>query len=86
MGPSPALYARSDDEVDNLAADQLERFPVFVMFRIGDLEAAGFDVVPTFRTPHVTIAFTTDLDEALGTLLHLGTDRRPNPYHEPEPA
>ena len=81
-----AFYARSDDEVDDLAADQLERFPLLVVFRIGDLEAAGFDLVPTFRTPHVTIAFTTDLDQALVTLAALGTDRRPNPYHEPEPA
>jgi hypothetical protein len=50
------------------------------------LEQAGFEIVPTFRTPHVTIAFGGDLDGRLSDLERLGTDRRPNPYHDPEPA
>jgi hypothetical protein len=80
-----AFYARSDAEIDDLAADQLERFPVLVVFATGQLRAAGFDVVPTFRTPHVTIAFDGDLDVALGRLVALGTNRRPNAYHDEEP-
>lgn len=59
-------YARSDAEVDDLAVDQLERLPTLGLFGIADLELAGFDVVPTFRTPHVTIAFTGDLGESCG--------------------
>ncbi len=43
-----ALYARNDSEVDDLAADQLERFPGLAIYRIADLEAIGFEIVPTF--------------------------------------
>ncbi len=46
-----AFYTRSDDEVDDLAADQLERFPVRVVLPIGRLVEAGFQILPTFRTP-----------------------------------
>lgn len=80
-----AFYARSEAEVDDLAADQLERFPALLVFEVAELEAAGFEVVPTFRTPHVTIAFTDDLEQALSRLTALGTDRRSNPYHDHEP-
>ena len=79
------FYARSEAENDDIAADQLERFPLLVVFEMGLLRAAGFDVVPTFRTPHVTIAFADDLDSALARLAALGTNRRPNAYHDEEP-
>ena len=46
----PAYYARSDAEIDDLAADQLERFPVLVVLSIDRLIETGFEVVPTFRT------------------------------------
>jgi hypothetical protein len=42
--------------------------------------------VPTFRTPHVTVAFTGDLDERLATLATLAAKITDNPYHEPEPS
>jgi hypothetical protein len=80
-----AYDARSEAEIDDLAGDQLERFPVLIVLSINDLIAASFEVVPTFRTPHVTIAFDGDLDARLAALSELGIDRRPNPYHEPEP-
>ena len=64
--------ARKTDEVNDLAADQLERFPVIATFPIAALTDAGFEVVPTFRTPHVTLAFTGDLDERLTTAHHPG--------------
>ena len=79
------FYARSEAEIEDIAADQLERFPLLVVFETGQLRAAGFDVVPTFRTPHVTIAFSDDLDAALSRLVVLGVNHRPNPYHEHEP-
>ena len=41
--------------------------------------------MPTFRTPHVTLAFTGDLDERLTTLTTLAAKIADNPYHEPEP-
>jgi len=47
------------------------------------LVAAGIEVVPTFRTPHVTLAFTGELDDGLSRLERADHDRRPNPYHVP---
>ena len=45
-----AYYARSPEEVDDLAADQLERFPEMLVYRVAALLDAGIEVVPTFRT------------------------------------
>ena len=56
-----------------------------VVFGMEQLQAAGFEVVPAFRTPHVTIAFADDFDSELTRLAALGTDRRPNAYHDEEP-
>lgn len=78
------FYARHEAEADDLGADQLERFPKLGYYRIADLQAAGFEIWPTFRTPHVTIAFDGDLDERLGTLVRTAHQLRPNPYHETE--
>lgn len=77
-----AFYARNDAEVDDLGADQLERFPLLGCYRVVDLQAVGFEVWPTFRTPHVTIAFTGDLDERLAALVRAAHEVRTNPYHE----
>jgi hypothetical protein len=77
-------YARNDAEVNDLAADHLERFPLLGIFGIKELEEAGFEVVPTFRSPHVTIAFTGDLTEALARVAQLRIELRPNPYHDVE--
>ena len=37
------FYARNDAEIDDLAADQLDRFPELAVYRVGDLEAEGFE-------------------------------------------
>ena len=76
---------RSDAEVDDLAATQLVSFARLALFRIADLEAAGFEVVPTFRTPHVTIAFSGDVVARLRQLAAEQLELRPNPYHEADP-
>jgi hypothetical protein len=81
-----AFYARSDLEIDDLAADQLERFPKLIVLDLRALSQAHFEVVPTFRSPHVTIAFRGDLDKGLRRLAVLRTDVRTNPYHEHEPG
>jgi hypothetical protein len=81
-----AYYARGDAEVDDLAADQLERFPVLAVFEIAALLDAGYEVVPTFRTPHVTVAFTGDLEERLLALAELQPRVVENPYHDREPG
>jgi hypothetical protein len=59
---------------------------VLVVLPIKQLIASGFEIVPTFRTPHVTIAFDGDLNERLSRLGNLGTDRRTNPYHDVDNA
>lgn len=81
-----AFYARNDAEVDDLAGGQLERFPLLGLFRVADLEENGFTVVPTFRSPHVTIGFTGDLGAALKRLALLRIELRTNPYHDVEPT
>lgn len=68
----------------HLAADQLDRFPELSLYRVIDLEAAGFSVVPTFRTPHVTVAFDGDLDSGLAALAGTVHEQRRNPYHGPD--
>ena len=76
------FYARNDSDVDDLAGDQLERFPLLRLYRPAVLEAAGFQIVPTFRTPHVTIAFDGDLEVGLQRLRVADHDERNNPYHD----
>ena len=78
-----AYYARNADEVADLAADQLERFPELLVYSVAALVAAAIEVVPSFRTPHVTLAFTGELEDGLSRLGRANHDRRPNPYHVP---
>ena len=77
-----AFYARSELEIDDLAFDRLHRFGSLRIYRIVDLEHAGFEVVPTFRTPHVTLAWDDDLLAGLARLEAARHERRANPYHE----
>ena len=73
--------ARAHEEIDDLAVDQLERFAVLLVYRVAILTEAGIEVVPTFRTPHVTLAFHGDLDDGLARLALADHERRDNPYH-----
>ncbi len=75
------FVATTEADVDELAADRLQRFAVLALFQRLVLESAGFEVVPTFRSPHVTIAFTGDLSARLTDLWALPHEERPNPYH-----
>ena len=78
-----AYYAEDDAGVDDLASDLLERFEELLVYPLASLVSAGFEVVATFRTPHVTIAFS-DLDRGLQLLDEVAHDVRPNPYHGSE--
>ncbi len=84
MGLS-ALLARGDDDVDDLGAGPLVRFPLLGIYQVSVLDTAGFEVVPTFRTPHVTIGFTGDLADGLQRLRGAVHEQRPNPSHEVGP-
>ena len=77
-----AYQAADRADVDRLAGDQLERFATLSVFSVPTLLAAGFEVVPTFRSPHMTIAFTGSVDERLDELLALRVEVLPNPYHQ----
>lgn len=76
-----AYYAQNDSDIDDLASGQLVRFELLGIYRVSALRAAGYEVIPTFRTPHVTIAFTGELDEGLERLRLAVHEERPNPYH-----
>jgi hypothetical protein len=78
-----AFYAASDEEIDAICQTRLIRFPLVVLFRRVDLELAGIQVVPTFRTPHVTLCHER-LDELVERLIRCEHSERPNPYHVSE--
>jgi len=51
-----AYFAADDQEIDVLCETRLERFDMVAVFHLSTLDAAGIEVVPTFRRPHVTLA------------------------------
>jgi hypothetical protein len=77
-----AFVATDDAEVDALCETRLERFGVVVVFLRRDLEAAGLEVVPTFRRPHVTLAHA-DLPALVDGLLGCEHRTQQNPHFEP---
>ena len=81
-----AYYARSDDEVLDLGKDRLDRFATLFVFRLADVIKAGFEVVPTFRSPHVTITFYDDLDTGVARLLAVSHRIVSNPTSRQEDA
>lgn len=78
-----AFLATGDMEVDTLCATRLVRFESVVVFARERLVASGIEVVPTFRTPHVTLAHE-DLDELVGRLQTCEREVLVNPYHDDE--
>jgi hypothetical protein len=56
-----AFVGTDDEEVDVICETRLERFETVVVFERWALDAAGIEIVPTFRRPHVTLA-QADLD------------------------
>jgi len=75
------FLAGGEADIDELAQGRLVRFPVLAIFDRRLLEQSGFEVVATFRSPHVTIAFTGELAVRLDELWGLKHQERPNPYH-----
>ena len=78
-----AFYAVSDDEIEALCQARLIRFETVVVFRRVDLEAAGVEIVPTFRTPHVTLCHHV-LEELVTRLQACAHTRRGNPCYVEE--
>jgi hypothetical protein len=75
-----AFYASDSQEIDALCESRLVRFEVVVVFRRTDLETAGVDIVPTFRTPHVTLCHA-DLTLLVSRLLSCEHEVVVNAYH-----
>ena len=78
-----AFYAASEDEVDALCQARLVRFADVAVFHRTDLERRGVEIVPTFRTPHVTLCHRS-LDGLVARLINCEHIVRTNPYHVPE--
>lgn len=76
-----AYYATSEEAIDRLASSELERFPVLLIYDVAILAAHGIETVPTFRNPHVTLAFR-ELTVGLAALLAAKHERRANRYHD----
>lgn len=76
------FYARNSLEVAVLCETKLDRFAVVFTFRRADLEAAACGSLPTYRTPHVTLA-ATSADALIRMLQSCPHERFTNPYHEP---
>ena len=80
-----AFYAANDAEIDALCEDRLVRFDRVLVFNRVDLERAGVEIVPTFRTPHVTLCHAK-LDQLVQRLTTCGHREITNPYHVAEPG
>ena len=74
-----AFAAEATAEVDALCQSRLVRFATVAVFRQVDLEAAGIQIEPTFRTPHVTLCHG-NLSELIERLLSCEHEVRVNPY------
>ena len=81
-----AFYARSDEEVLDLGEDRFQAFATLFVYRLGDVIDAGFEVVPTYRSPHVTITFYDDLDIGVARLLAVPHRTVNNPAYRQEEA
>jgi hypothetical protein len=66
-----AFYGRSDDEVLDIGEDRLDAFEALFVYQLRDVLAAGFDVVPTYRSPHVTITFYDDVEVGVARLFEV---------------
>ncbi len=58
-----------------------ERFATVVVFCCHDLAAAGIEVVPTFRAPHVTLA-AADLELVVARFVSCQHETMANKHHQ----
>lgn len=60
-------YAEDEDEISDIVVSYLYSFPAVLVLKVDAVWAAGLEILPTFKAPHVTVAFE-DLDEGLTAL------------------
>lgn len=75
-----AFYAGTEDEVDALCQSRLVQFETVVVFERTAVEAAGVDIIATFRTPHITLCHV-DLATLVERLMNCRHRVLTNPYH-----
>jgi hypothetical protein len=81
-----AFYARSDDEVFDLGENRLSAFEALFIYCVADVLGAGFAVVPTFRSPHVTITFYNEPEEGVARFMAIDHRTITNPaFRQEEP-
>jgi hypothetical protein len=68
------------------AKDRLQMFEVLFVFRLTDVVSAGFEVVPTFRSAHVTIGFYDEPAVGVARLLAVPHRDLVNPAFEGRPS
>src|SRR6059058_5072077 len=76
-----AFLAADDAEVDALCETKLANFEVVLVFERAQLTAAVVQIVPTFRTPHVTLA-APSAAALVSSMIRVPHRALPNPYHE----
>ena len=64
--------------------DRLDTFETLFVYRNVDVVEAGFEVVPAYRSPHVTIAFYTDVHKGVARLLAVQHQIVTNPAYRTE--
>lgn len=76
-----ALDALGPASLDGLLASRMASYRVVHMPLVGALREAGFQLLPTFRRPHVTVLLDSDAPDDVDRLLRALGPGRPNPYH-----
>lgn len=79
-----AYAARTETNVLDLAQEQLIAFGTLRIYRASALVAAGFEVVPTFRSPHVTITFYDEPELSIARLFEVRHRELRNPFRREE--
>jgi len=78
-----SVFAALDDigaaSLDGILAGRLSTYRVIHLGTIGDLQEAGFTLLPTFGRPHMTLLLKS-VDQ-LESLLDLLGPARPNPHY-----
>ena len=77
------FFAATDDEIEVVCQTRLVRFETVVVFERAALATAGLLVVPTFRTPHVTICHDS-LVELIARLVSCEHRVVANAYNVPD--
>ena len=73
-------FAEDDAAISDIVVSYLYSFlPVVLVYKTDALRAAGLEILPTFKAPHVTVAFE-DLEEGLALLAR--TPRRTREYDD----